>query len=88
MVPSRIGRWCPTQPREGLVGNPLQSVIEGIAPSRDEPSRHGWVSGVSRDVHMGLAAPKPELTVWSTMVGKLGRCNPLQRNHLSTSRVA
>jgi hypothetical protein len=34
-----------TELHEGLVGSPLQSVIEVVAPSRCEPSRHGRVSG-------------------------------------------
>jgi hypothetical protein len=57
-----------TELREGLVGCPLQSVIEVVTPSRGKPSRHGWVGGVSRNVHMDLAAPQPELTVWTAMV--------------------
>jgi hypothetical protein len=52
-----------TELREGLVGSPLQSVIEVIAPSRGEPSHHGRVEGLSRDVHVDLAAPKPKLMV-------------------------
>jgi hypothetical protein len=51
-----------TELHEGLVGNPLQSVVEVVALSRGKPSRHGLVSGVSRNVHMDLAASKPELT--------------------------
>jgi hypothetical protein len=58
---------------EGLVGSPLQSVIEVIAPSRGEPSQHGWVSGVSLDVHVDLEAPKPELTVQATTVHRVPR---------------
>jgi hypothetical protein len=54
--------------REGLVGSPLQSVFEVITPSRGKPSRHGWVSGVSQNVHMDLAVPKLELTVRVTTV--------------------
>jgi hypothetical protein len=57
-----------TKLREGLVGNPLQSVIEVIACSRGEPSHHARVGGVSRDVHMDLTPSTPELTVWATMV--------------------
>jgi hypothetical protein len=53
---------------EGLVGSPLQSVIEVVFPSHGEPSRHGWVRGVIRDVHVDPAAPKPEMTVRATMV--------------------
>jgi hypothetical protein len=56
-----------TELREGLVGSP-QSVVEVVAPSHGEPRRHGWVSGVSRDVHVDLAVPKLELMVRVTMV--------------------
>jgi hypothetical protein len=52
-----------TELREGLVGNPLQSVIEVIALSRGKPSHHSRVSGVSWNVHMNLTAPQPKLTV-------------------------
>jgi hypothetical protein len=31
--------------REGLVGSPLQSVVEVITPSCGKPSRHGRVGG-------------------------------------------
>jgi hypothetical protein len=57
-----------TELHEGLVGSPLQSVIEVVTPSRGKPSRHGRVGGVSRNVHMDLAAPQPELTVRTAMV--------------------
>jgi hypothetical protein len=57
-----------TELREGLVGSPLQSVVEVITPSRGKPSRHGWVGGVSWKVHMDLAAPHPELTVWAAAI--------------------
>jgi hypothetical protein len=57
-----------TELREGLVGSPLQSVIEVVTPSRGKPSRHGWVGGVSWNVHMDLAAPKPKLTVQAATV--------------------
>jgi hypothetical protein len=53
---------------EGLVGSPLQCVIEVVAPSHGEPSRLAWVRGLSQDVHMDLAASIPELTVWATPV--------------------
>jgi hypothetical protein len=53
---------------EGLVDSPLQSVIEVVAPSCGEPGRHAWVGGVSRDVHVDLAASTPELMVWATTV--------------------
>jgi hypothetical protein len=72
-----------TELREGLVGSPLQSVVEVVASSRGKPRCHSWVSGVSRNVHMDLAAPQPELLVWAAMV-----CNPSQRNHLSAPRMA
>jgi hypothetical protein len=48
-----------TELREGLVGSPLQSVIEVITPSRGKPTRHGRIGGVSQNVHMDLAAPSP-----------------------------
>jgi hypothetical protein len=54
--------------REGLVSSPLQSVVEVVTPSRGKPSRHGWVSGVSRNVQMDLAVLQPELTVWTATV--------------------
>jgi hypothetical protein len=57
-----------TELREGLVGSPLQSVIEVVAPSRGKPSRHGRISGVGRSVHMDLAAPQPERTVLAATV--------------------
>jgi hypothetical protein len=57
-----------TELHEGLVGSPLQSVVEVVTPSRGKLSRHGWVSGVSRNVHMDLAAPQPKLTLRATMV--------------------
>jgi hypothetical protein len=47
--------------REGLVGSPLQSVIEVVTPNHGKPSRHCRVGGVSQNVDMKLAAPQPEL---------------------------
>jgi hypothetical protein len=44
---------------EGLVGSPLQSVIEVVTLSHGKSSRHGRFGGVSRNVHMDLAAPQP-----------------------------
>jgi hypothetical protein len=44
-----------TELHEGLVDSPLQSVVEVVAPSCGEPSRHGRVSGVSWDVYMDHA---------------------------------
>jgi hypothetical protein len=52
-----------TELREGLVGSPLQSVVDVVTPSRGKLRCHGRVSGVSRNVHMDLAAPQTELTV-------------------------
>jgi hypothetical protein len=49
-----------TELHEGLVDSHLQSVV---ASSCGKQSRHSRVSGVSRNVHMALATPKPELTV-------------------------
>jgi hypothetical protein len=46
-----------TELREGLVGSPLQSVVEDVTPNRGKSSCHDWVGGVSRNVHMDLAAP-------------------------------
>jgi hypothetical protein len=57
-----------TKLREGLVGSPLQSVVEVVTPSRGKQSRHGRVGGVSRNIHMDLAAPQPELTVWAAAI--------------------
>jgi hypothetical protein len=54
--------------REGLVGSPLQSVIEVVALSPGKPCHHGWVSGVNRNVHMDLAVPQPELMVRAATV--------------------
>jgi hypothetical protein len=53
---------------EGLVGSPLQCVVEVVTPSRGEPRRHGRVSGVSWNVHMDLAVPQAELTVKAAAV--------------------
>jgi hypothetical protein len=57
-----------TELREGLVGSPLQSVVEVVTPSHGKPSRHGRVGGVSRNVHMDLSVPQPELTVRTATV--------------------
>jgi hypothetical protein len=60
-----------TELREGLVGSPLQSVVEVVTSSRGKPSCHGRVGGVRRNVHVDLAAPQPKLTVRSaTVCGK------------------
>jgi hypothetical protein len=57
-----------TELREGLVGCPLQNVIEVVTASHGKPSHHGQVGGVSQNVHMDLAAPLPELMVWATAI--------------------
>jgi hypothetical protein len=57
-----------TELREGLVGSPVQSVVEVVTPSRGKPSHHGWVGGVSQNVHMDHAAPQPELMVRTATV--------------------
>jgi hypothetical protein len=57
-----------TELREGLVGRPLQGVVEVVAGGRGEPGRHARVRRVSRDVHVDLAASTPELTVWAPTV--------------------
>jgi hypothetical protein len=57
-----------TELREGLVGNPLQSVINVVTPSCGKPSHHGRVGGVSRNVHMDLTAPQPKLTVRTAVI--------------------
>jgi hypothetical protein len=57
-----------TELREGLVGSPLQSVVEVVTPSRGKPSHHGRVGGVSRNIHIDLAASQPELMVRVAMV--------------------
>jgi hypothetical protein len=57
-----------TELREGLVGSPLQSVVEVVTPSCGKPSRHSWVGGVSWNVHMDLAVPQPELMVQVALV--------------------
>jgi hypothetical protein len=52
-----------TELREGLVGSPLQSVVEVVTLSRGKPSHHGRIDGVSQNVHMDLAVPQPKLMV-------------------------
>jgi hypothetical protein len=70
-VSLRTGRWRSQNSVRGLVGSPLQSVVEIITPSRGKPSCHGQVSGVSQNVQMDLTAPQPELTVRAaTVCGK------------------
>jgi hypothetical protein len=53
---------------EGLVGSPLQCVVEVITSDRGEPGRHARVRRVSRDIQVDLTASMPELTVGVTMV--------------------
>jgi hypothetical protein len=57
-----------TKLHEGLVGSPLQSVIQVITRSHGEPGRHARVGGVSRDIHVDLIASMPELMVWVATV--------------------
>jgi hypothetical protein len=57
-----------TELHEGLVDSPLRSVVKVVTSSRGKPNRHGWVGGVSRNIHMDLAAPQPELTVRTATV--------------------
>jgi hypothetical protein len=57
-----------TELYEGLVGSPLQSVVEVVVGGRGEPGHHAWVRRVSQDVHMDLAASTPKLTVRADMV--------------------
>jgi hypothetical protein len=68
-----------TELREGLVGSPLRSDVEVIPSSHGKPSCHGRVGGVSRNVHMDLAAPQPELTVQHVpkQGGKPGAAQPV-----------
>jgi hypothetical protein len=62
-----------TELREGLVGSPLQGVIEVVAGGRGEPSHHAQVRRVSRDVHVDLTTSTPKLTVRVTMVRRSPR---------------
>jgi hypothetical protein len=62
-----------TELREGLVGSPLQSVIEVVTPSCGKPSHHGRVGGVSRNIHMDLATPQPKLMVRTATVRRKPR---------------
>jgi hypothetical protein len=57
-----------TELREGLVGSPLQSVIEVVTPCRGKPSHHGRVGGVTRNIHVDLAAPQPKQMVRAATV--------------------
>jgi hypothetical protein len=57
-----------TELREGLVGSPLQSVVEVIASGRGELGHHAQVGSVRRDLHMDLTASTPEFMVRTTTV--------------------
>jgi hypothetical protein len=57
-----------TELHEGLVGSPLQGVVEVVAGGHGELGRHAWVRKVSRDVHVDLATFTPKLTVRVTTV--------------------
>jgi hypothetical protein len=63
-----VGQVALTKLREGLVGSPLQSVIEVVSRSRGERSRHARVGGVSQDVNMDLTMSMPVLTVQAATV--------------------
>jgi hypothetical protein len=53
---------------ESLMGSPFQSVIDVVTLSCGKPSRHGRVGGVSRNIHMDLAAPQPEVMVRAAVI--------------------
>jgi hypothetical protein len=57
-----------TELHEGLVGSSAQSVVEVVTLSHGKPSHHSRVSGVSKNVHIDLAAPQPKLMEWMTTV--------------------
>jgi hypothetical protein len=59
-----------TKLHEGLVGSPLQSVVEVVTPSRGKPSHHAQVSW---NFHMDLAAPQPELMVRAAAIRRKPR---------------
>jgi hypothetical protein len=58
---------------EGLVGSPLQSVIEVVACSRGEPSRHARVGGVSQDVHVAIVRGSPRVAEMVQHIPEQGR---------------
>jgi hypothetical protein len=58
----------PAQACESLMGSPFQSVIDVVTLSYGKPGRHGRVGGVSRNIHMDLAAPQPELMVRAAVI--------------------
>jgi hypothetical protein len=49
--------------REGLVGSPLQGIIEVVVGGHGELGRHARVGRVGQDVHVDLVASTPKLTV-------------------------
>jgi hypothetical protein len=57
-----------TELHEGLVGSSVRSVIEVVTLSHGKPSHHSRVSGVSKNVHIDLAAPQPKLMEWMATV--------------------
>jgi hypothetical protein len=57
-----------TELHEGLVGSSVQSVIEVVTLSHGKPSHHSRVSGVSKNVHIDLAALQPKLMEWMATV--------------------
>jgi hypothetical protein len=73
---------------EGLVGSPLQSVVEIVVGSRGEPGRHVRLGGVSRDVHMDLAASTPKLIVRAVTVRESPRVAKTVEHILEQGRKA
>jgi hypothetical protein len=57
-----------TELQEGLVGSPLQGVVEVVAGGRGEPGHHAQIRRVSRDIHMDLIASTPKLMIQARMV--------------------
>jgi hypothetical protein len=70
------------------VGSPLQSVVEVVVGSRGKPGHHTRVGGVSRDVHMDLAASTPELMVRVATVRRSLRVAEMVEHILEQSQKA
>jgi hypothetical protein len=77
-----------TELHEGLMGSPLQGVIEVVVGGRGEPDRHARVGRVSRDVHVDLAASTSELRVRVTTVRGSPRVAEIMKCVLEQSRKA
>jgi hypothetical protein len=73
---------------EGLVGSPIQGVIEVVAGGRGEPDRHARVRRVSRDVHVDLAASMSEIRVQVTTVRGSPRVAEMIKHILKQGRKA